>query len=141
LTGNLGEFAFAQYFYGDWHKNRVGQNKGSMDFDNIEIKASAFPFNDKLNLLVREDYAEKRKPAFYIQIIIDVPDPKSNCIEPDTVAYICGFAFRDDVDSAPSKDFGSKFGGKCVYKCHFIPINDLRPMTEFEAEYKKLKNE
>ena len=27
LTGNLGEFAFAQYYYKDWKKNRVGSNK------------------------------------------------------------------------------------------------------------------
>ena len=32
LAGNLGEFAFAQYFYGDWKKNRVGDNKGDVNF-------------------------------------------------------------------------------------------------------------
>jgi hypothetical protein len=63
LAGILGEFAFAQYFFGDWTKNRVGSNKGDIDFTNIEIKTSAFPFRGNLNLLVREDYAQKRKPV------------------------------------------------------------------------------
>jgi hypothetical protein len=55
LTGILGEFAFAKYMFNDWTKNRVGENKGDVDFIDIEIKTSAFPFRDSLNLLVRED--------------------------------------------------------------------------------------
>jgi hypothetical protein len=78
LTGILGEYAFAQYYYGDWKKNNVGRNKGKTDFRNIEIKTSAFPFSEKLNLLVREDYAKKRKPKYYMQIIIDVESSNSN---------------------------------------------------------------
>ena len=70
LTGILGEFVFAQYFYSDWRKNRVGSNKGDVNFTDIEIKTSAFPFSERLNLLVREDYAQIRKPPFYVQIII-----------------------------------------------------------------------
>ena len=50
----------------------MGENKGEINFGNIEIKTSSFPFNPKLNLLVREDYARKRKAPYYIQIIIDV---------------------------------------------------------------------
>ncbi|MFO1535741.1 MAG: hypothetical protein ABR586_08760, partial [Thermoplasmatota archaeon] len=59
VTGILGEFAFAQWFFGDWRKHMVGTNKGQMDFVNVEVKTSAFPFRETLNLLVREDYAEK----------------------------------------------------------------------------------
>lgn len=76
LTGNLGEYAFAQYYYNDWRKNNVGENKGDYDFRDLEIKTSAFPFKENLNLLVREDYAKKRKPPYYVQIIIDVPEIK-----------------------------------------------------------------
>ena len=61
LTGHLGEFAFAQYFFRDWRSHNVGWNKGEPDFGKIEIKTSAFPFNNRLNLLVREDYAQKNK--------------------------------------------------------------------------------
>ena len=66
LTGILGEFAFAEYLYGDWRKNNVSHNKGDVDFDMIEVKASAFPFRDTLNLLVREDYAKKKENRHFI---------------------------------------------------------------------------
>lgn len=143
LAGNLGEFAFAQYFYGDWRMNRVGDNKGDVNFIDIEIKTSAFPFRDTLNLLVREDYAKKRKPPFYIQIIISVDDKKASEIHPNTIAYICGYASAYDVDRAPKRDMGSKFGGSGGYRCHFIQISKLNPMQSFArayGEYQKEKN-
>lgn len=75
LTGILGEMVWAQYYFGDWRKHNVVSNKGKTDFSQVEIKTSAFRFNPRLNLLVREDYSAKRKPNFYVQIIIDI-DPK-----------------------------------------------------------------
>jgi len=131
LAGVIGEFVFAQYYYGDWKKNFVGTNKGKSDFRDVEIKASAFPFNEHLNLLVREDYAQKRKPPFYIQIIISVKDNKADRIVAGTKAFICGFATTKEVDNAPTKDFGSKLSSKGGYKCHYIPIKSLHPMNEF----------
>jgi hypothetical protein len=139
LTGNIGEFVFAQWYYGDWNKNRVGENKGDVNFIDIEIKASSFPFNQNLNLLVRQDYAQKRKPPFYIQIIIDVEDSRAREIKQGTKAYICGYASSDDVDEAPLKDFGSKFGGSGGYKCHFINIMKLNSMENFSEAYKNRK--
>ena len=63
LAGALGEFAFASWFAHDWRAHEVGKNVGAIDFKGIvEVKTSAFPFSDTLNLLVREDYALKRKP-------------------------------------------------------------------------------
>jgi hypothetical protein len=140
LTGILGEFALAQYFFGDWRRNRVGANKGDVDFKNIEIKTSAFPLRGNLNLLVREDYAQKRKPAFYIQVIIDVQSPQADEIKPGTVAYICGFAAAREVDEAPKKDFGSKFGRRGGYRCHYVPLLLMHPMDEFEETHKNFLN-
>lgn len=137
LTGILGEFAFAEYFYKDWRKNRVGENKGDVNFKNIEIKTSAFPFNNNLNLLVREDYAQKRKPPFYIQIIIDVANRKASFISSGTKAYICGFASAEEVDNAPKRDMGSKIGLYGGYLCHCIPITKLHDMNIFSIEYNK----
>jgi len=137
LTGILGEYAFAQYFYSDWRKNRVGANKGEVDFDNIEIKTSAFPFRDTLNLLVREDYAQKRKPPFYVQIIIDVDTRNANHIEAGTKAIIAGWASHEEIGQAPLRDFGSKLGGKGGYRCFYIPINKLHEMDNFEEVYKE----
>lgn len=133
LTGHLGEFVFAQYMFNDWRKNFVGQNKGLSDFGDFEIKASAFPFNTKLNLLVREDYAKKRKPRFYVQVIIDVKEAKAATIEPGTTAYLCGFATSEEVDAAPLKDFGSKLSERGGYRCHFISITKLRPVAELKT--------
>ncbi len=129
LTGHLGEFAFAQYYYGDWKKHRVGRNKGETDFPDIEIKTSAFPFSEKLNLLVREDYALKRKPACYVQIILDVESETIHEIQSHTKAILCGFATAEEVDAAPLKDFGSKFGGEGGYKCRYIPVKELHPLV------------
>lgn len=136
LTGILGEFVFAQYFYNDWKKHRVVENKGDLNFIDIEIKTSAFPFSDRLNLLVREDYAQKRKPPFYIQVIIDVHSRYAEDIIAGTKAYICGWASSEEIDKAPKRDFGSKFGGRGGYKCYYIHITDLHPMDEFATAYK-----
>jgi hypothetical protein len=137
LTGHLGEFAFAQYFYNDYHMNRVGENRGDVDFLDIEIKTSSFPFSENLNLLVREDYALKRHPPFYVQIIIDVLDSKARDIIPGTKAFIAGFATANDVDRAPKRDFGSKLGGKGGYSCYYISIRNLKPMADFREAYER----
>ena len=136
LTGILGEFVFAEYLYGDWEKHNVGKNKGESDFSDIEIKTSAFPFNERLNLLVREDYAKKRKPKFYVQIIIDVESRTAKEIKPNTRAIICGWATSEMVDAAPKRDMGSKVGDRGGYLSHFININDLNDLDSFGDAYK-----
>lgn len=138
LAGHLGEFAFAQYYFGDWKKHRVGKNKGETDFPDIEIKTSAFPFSEKLHLLVREDYAAKRKPAYYVQIIIDVHSESIQKISAHTKAILCGFATADEIDNAPLKDFGSKFGGEGGYKCRYISVKKLHPVEELPKNFKHL---
>ncbi len=135
LTGIIGEFAFAQYMFGSWKNNNVGKNKGNVDFNNIEIKTSAFPFRDTLNLLVREDYAEKRKPKFYVQIIVDVASRNADSIKANTKAYIAGWATSEEVDNAPKKDFGSKLSYMGGYKCFFISIKNLHLMENFKETY------
>ena len=140
LTGIIGEFVFAQFMFGSWKSNNVGNNKGNVDFNNIEVKASAFPFRDSLNLLVREDYAEKRKPKFYVQIIIDVQSSKADYIEANTKAYIAGWATSKEVDSAPKRDFGSKLSSQGGYKCFFISIKNLHSMEKFKETYNLMVN-
>ncbi len=140
LTGIIGEYVFAQFFYGDWKKNNIGENKGEVDFENIEIKTSSFPFNENLNLLVREDYALKRKAPFYIQIILDVESSKAEQIKPNTKAYICGWATAEEVDKATLKDMGSKLSTKGGYKCRCIPIKKLHSMDDFKENLQSLKS-
>lgn len=132
LTGILGEYAFAQWFYGDWRKNNVGRNKGKTDFKNIEVKCSAYPFSERLNLLVREDYAQKRKPPFYVQIILDVKNRKAEDILPGTHAVIAGWADSAQVENAPLRDFGSKSGNAGNYRCRYISIKKLQKPEELK---------
>ncbi len=134
LAGILGEFVWAQWWYGDWRKHRVGQNKGNVDFEelNVEVKTSAIPFRENLHLLVREEYAKARKPRFYVQVIIDVPQRNAKDIEPGTKAYVVGWATAEEVERAPKRDMGSKLGGKGGYRSHFIPIPELHRMDELQ---------
>ena len=137
LGGLLGELAFAEWYMGDWKNHDVYSTKGKADFfGEIEIKTSIFPFSNRLNLLVREDYANKRKPKFYIQIIIDIENRNQREIYPGTNAILAGFADSDQVDRAPLKDFGSKFSNRGGYRCRHISIKDLEPMSKFKSVYK-----
>ncbi|MBW7887611.1 MAG: hypothetical protein H3C35_04500 [Bacteroidetes bacterium] len=132
LTGHLGEFVFAEWFFGSWKNHRVGKNKGMEDFPDIEIKTSAFPFSEHLHLLVREDYAKKRKPKYYVQIILNVAAPNSASIPTGTSAILCGYATAEEIDSAPLKDFGSKFGKKGGYFCRHISLKNLHSLEELK---------
>ena len=129
LVGVLGEMAFAQYLFDDWHRHQLGANKGKADFDTIEVKASAFPFSPRLHLLVREDYAHSRKPMCYVQVIIDVAS-QTRDVPVNTEAVLCGYATAAEVDAAPLKDFGSKLGGRGGYRCHYVPLMRLHPIAD-----------
>lgn len=133
LYGALGEYCFAEWFFGEWKKYSQINTKGEIDFlDAIEVKTSAFPFSDSLNLLVREDYALKRKPKYYVQTIIDLPTPRATLVTPGLKCILAGYATPNEVDSAPLKDFGSKFGGEGGYKCRYIPISKLKSVYELK---------
>ena len=131
LAGLVGEFAFAQWYLRDWRKHNALVTKGKADFeDRIEIKTSAYPFRKDLNLLVRANYAKKRKPDAYVQVVLDTPTTTPETIEPGWICRICGWATPEDVDTAPLRDFGSKSGGRGGYRCRYIPLRKLRPMDD-----------
>lgn len=134
-VGAIGEYIWAKYFYNDIKKHNPYETKGKSDFEGeIEIKTSAHPFNDRLNLLVREDYLNK-SPLFYIQIILDYDLKNGKDIPVGTEAIICGYATQDELLAAPKKDFGSKFGGKANYQCHYLPITKLKPVVDVWMYY------
>ncbi len=135
LAGILGEFAFAQYVFGDWQQHRVGRNKGQTDYPGVEIKTSAFPFRPTLNLLIREDYFHKRQPAFYVQIILNIPSTRSQDIQIGTPALLCGYATTTQVSNAPKKNFGAKTDQPGGYECYYVPIAQLQPMSAFRDVY------
>ncbi|HLP77632.1 MAG TPA: hypothetical protein VK327_12030, partial [Candidatus Paceibacterota bacterium] len=96
LVGNLGELAFAEYYYGGFEFHRLVANRGEEDFPDIEIKTSAHPLKNWLHLKVREDYAAKRQPAFYVQMIINVPDKRARPATGMKV-FVCGFCSHREL--------------------------------------------
>jgi len=135
VVGAIGELVFAEYLFKDINKHEIFTSKGKPDFKGeIEIKTSSHPFNDRLNLLVREDYLNK-SPLFYIQIILDYDLKNGKDIPVGTEAIICGYATQDELLAAPKKDFGSKFGGDANYQCHYLPITKLRPAIDVWMYY------
>ncbi len=135
VAGLVGELAFGQWFLGNWKKHDLLATRGKPDFlEKIEVKTSVFPFRDTLNLLVRQDYAISRKPACYVQVIIDAPRSYVERIEPGWICRISGWATSEEVDAAPLLDFGRKGGGAGGYLCHHIKIRNLHPMKTFPVE-------
>ena len=134
VYGIIGEYCFAVWLYGEWKPHSKLDTKGKIDFiGEIEVKTSAFPFSDKLNLLVRQDYASKRKPKYYVQTIIDIPNRALTEINAGMKCILSGFETSEAVDQAPLRDFGSKLGGAGGYKCRYIPISSLKPMHELKG--------
>ena len=133
VFGILGEYCFAQWLVGEWISHSKLDTKGKIDFfERVEIKTSAFPFSERLNLLVRDDYASKRKPEFYVQTIIDLPHRDWIDLPENLSCVLAGYATADEIENAPHKDFGSKFGGPGGYKCRYISIANLKPVTDLE---------
>ncbi len=137
IYGIIGEYCFAQWFYGEWVSHSTQDTKGQMDFrEGIEVKTSAYPFSERLHLLVREDYARKRKPNYYVQTIIDLPSPKNHNVKEGMGCILAGYATSDEIDEAPLKDFGSKFGGRGGYRCRYLQISVLNPVTNLKQIYR-----
>jgi len=139
LGGILGEFAFAEWFTGDWRgTHEVGRNKGHADFDGIvEVKASVFPFRETLHLVVREDYGGKPKPL-YVQIILSTAAIAKKSLVPGTPAILCGYAYHEEVASAKLSRMPMGGGRYTGYQAFQIPIRNLRPMEGFRAAYKAI---
>jgi hypothetical protein len=83
----------------------------------------------------------KRKPIFYVQTIINLPNRDIKTINAGMQIILAGYATSEDLDASPLRDFGSKFGGKGGYLCHYIQISKLKNMSLFKEDYSKLKNE
>jgi hypothetical protein len=106
-------------------------SKGKFDFKQFEIKTSASPFSERLHLLVREDYALKRKPPYYVQVILDTAD--NALITAGTKAIICGYATHEEVITANKKDFGSKLSEKGGYNCYYLPVSKLSSIDKLKT--------
>lgn len=132
LGGILGEFIFAQWLTGDWRNHEVGSNKGKADLLGlIEVKTSVYPFNENLNLVIREDYGAKFKDV-YVQNIINVSDAYRKAIAPGTQVIICGFATHHEATKNPPLQMTMRGGLKTPYKVFRTPISELQSMQGFK---------
>lgn len=128
--GIMGELIFAQWLYGDYLKGNslaeIEHNFGQVDFEGrYEIKASAHKFSWKLHLPVRQDYAEKRKPLYYVQVLFDTDKP---VISVYTDALIIGWC-----SSAVALDREPETMGRVTsFKCYLTPFSDLLPMHDLK---------
>jgi hypothetical protein len=139
LGGILGEFAFADWFTGDWRgAHEVGRNKGHADFRGIvEVKTSVYPFRETLHLVVREDYGGKPKPI-YVQVIVSTDAAAKKSIVSGTPAILCGYAYHEDVAAAKLLPMAMGGGRYTRYRAFQIPIRNLRPMDDFRAAYEAI---
>ena len=136
-SGVLGEFAFAQWFYGDWRHNEVGSTKGKVDFDGrIEVKTSVFPLNPKLNLPVREDYARKRTPEFYVWCCLDVPSARDKRIIAGQEIAVVGWIGGEHAHRNPA----TTMGRMSSYRCHLTPVWMMHPMDSFRDAYESAES-
>ena len=138
LSGLMGEFVFAEWWYDDWKKgNRYSNlvdNFGKPDFEgHIEIKSSVFPFSEKLHLPIRQDYAEKRCPPVYIFVCFNVSNRYKKLITADTQAIIVGWT---DGKTAHEGKLAYMPGVK-GFKCYLTPVPKLRPMNKLREEFSK----
>ena len=132
ISGIIGEFAFAHWYRGDWTKHEVGKNQGEADFEGIiEVKSSVIPLSPRLNLPVREDYANARQAEYYVWCCIDIP--QNSQIQPGHEAAIVGWATGAEAHSTPPRHMGRVTS----YRCHLTPVPNLHSMAEFPPKLKK----
>lgn len=135
LGGVIGEFAFSQWMTGDWRNHEVGSNKGRADFqDIVEVKSSVYPFQENLNLVIREDYGYKFKPL-YVQVIINVASKVEKSILPGVNVILCGFASHEEATARGAQPMRKYGGGFTSYGVFMTPISNLRPMDGFRATF------
>lgn len=130
LTGILGELVFADFWYGDWKRensyDEFVSNFGKPDFEGrFEVKSSCHKFDWKLNLLIRQDYNEKRIPPFYVQILFDT-DTKE--ITTKTGAIIIGYTYGEKAHNGELKEIA----GITTFKAYHTPFEELSPIYELK---------
>ncbi len=130
LGGAVGELAFAEWWYGDWRKNELGENKGLPDYEEtIEVKTSIFPLRQNLHLPIREDYAAARCPSFYVFICIDVPSRREKQITPGLEAVLVGWTTGERAHQGRL----ANMGWVDSFRCFLTPVSELRPMSDLRA--------
>ena len=127
--GILGELAWAVWRYGDAAQFDTLGTKGQVDdaLSGVEIKTSKTRVDVRSHLMVREDYAQKRRAAFYVLALV----PFAQADGAETDVFLCGWATHDELVARPPVERVSRHTGKPQgYKCYEILCADLHGMRE-----------
>lgn len=130
--GVLGELAWAVWRYGDAAQFDTLHTKGQVDdaLDGAEIKTSKTRVDARSHLMVREDYAQKRRAAFYVLALV----PFAQADGAETDVFLCGWATHDELMAHPPVERVSRHTGKPQgYKCYEIVCTDLHAMKELKT--------
>jgi len=93
----------------------------------VEIKTSKTRVDVRSHLMVREDYAQKRRAAFYVLALV----PFAQVDGAETDVFLCGWATHDELVARPPVERVSRHTGKPQgYKCYEILCADLHGMRE-----------
>jgi hypothetical protein len=81
--------------------------------------------------MVREDYAHKRQPAFYVLVLIGQDQkPQEEC-----EAYVCGWATHAEVVAHPPRERISRHTQtKQGYRCYEVSCSELHALSELPFE-------
>lgn len=124
-VGILGELVWAKWRYGAIEQFDTLGTRGKTDDGDYEIKTSKTRVSEYSHLMVREDYALKRQPKYYVLVLI-ASDQAPNA---ETEAYVCGWATHADVTAKPPRERISNHTGRSQgYRCYEIRASDLKPM-------------
>ncbi len=128
----IAEFAFAQWFLGDWRRHNFRETNCETNFmDSTEIRSSARPFRNTLNLLAKQPYVDRRNADYYVCVIIDAPVIHPTEIQAGWICKICGWETNAKVKRALKRDVGKGNDRYAGYKSYAILISDLQPMSTF----------
>jgi len=130
--GTLGELVWAKLRYGDWshfdtlHTRGKSDDAGSGDSaGDVEIKTSKTRISTSSHLMVREDYALKRQPAFYVLVLVPQDQPPQQ----ERDAYVCGWASHAEVIARPPIERISRHTQRPQgFRCYEVGCGDLKPL-------------
>lgn len=143
--GTLGELVWAQLRYGSYAGFDTLHSQGKVDDHGsvnplepiveigikieigIEIKTSKTRVSPHSHLMVREDYARRRQPDFYVLVLI--PHTQAPSAERD--AFVCGWASHAEVIARPPIERISTHTGRTQgFRCYEVAAADLHPLHE-----------
>ena len=137
--GTLGELAWAKLRYGDWQTFDTLHTQGQADdasaWGSVEVKTSKTRLSTQSHLMVREDYAHKRQPAFYVLVLIS-QDQKP---QQESEAYVCGWATHAEVVAHPPRERISRHTQtQQGYRCYEVACGELHSLSELPFTLAKI---